>query len=104
MVYHGSPTGTFNVFRTDYGVYFTTNKEYAKRYTRDYERGDSAKIYECYINIEKPFDTREKKARDIFNKEFYMHYGTGTALQESGLPDWTDGDDLVDFLKEKGYD
>lgn len=104
VVYHGTPKGTFNEFRTDLGgAYFTTNKEYAQRYAKSHQSND-ARLYEAYLNITKPFDTRNAKERKIFENEFYGQWGNGAPLTERGLPDWTDGDDLIDFFAEKGYD
>lgn len=104
VVYHGTPKGTFNEFRTDLGgAYFTTNKEYAQRYAKSHQSNE-ARLYEAYLNITKPFDTRNAKERKIFENEFYGQWGNGAPLTERGLPDWTDGDDLIDFFAEKGYD
>jgi len=104
VMYHGTNSYGFNVFKTEYGAFFSSDKEYARVYTRNDSETDNPGIYEAYLNIKKPFDTRNKKEREIFNREFYMKYGNGTPLSESGLPDWTDGDDLIDFINEKGYD
>ncbi len=56
------------------------------------------------MDIKKPFDTRNATERRIFEREFYGQWGNGAPLSQRGLPDWTDGDDLIDFLQEKGYD
>lgn len=104
-VYHGTPHGGFTVFKTDDGAFFTPDKEYARLYTRGNDYNDSdAEIYEGYLNIKKPFDTRNAKEKSIFMREFYMQWGNGTPLSDNGLPDWTDGSDLVEFLSDKGYD
>lgn len=98
VMYHGTRKGGFTVFR-DWS-YLTANRKYAERYM-DRDTGDT--MYEVYANIKKPFDTRLEECRTIWENEFYGEYSR-TALQESGLPDWTDGYDLVDFLEENGYD
>ena len=98
VMYHGTRKGGFTVFR-DWS-YLTANRKYAERYM-DRETGET--MYEVYANIKKPFDTRLEECRAIWENEFYGEYSR-TALQESGLPDWTDGYDLVDFLEENGYD
>ena len=104
-VYHGSPRGGFTVFDTKYdGAYFTPDKQYATEYTRNGEFGNTPKVYEVYLNIQNPFDTRNPRDRKLFYDEFYMKWGNGTDLQAKGLPDWTDGSDLVEFLRDKGYD
>lgn len=99
VVYHGTPHAGFTVFNP--ASYFTANKDYANRYKKG---GDNADIYAVYLKIEKPFDTRNSKEREIFEKEFYRVWGNGAPLTERGLPDWTDGSDLLEFIKEKGYD
>ena len=108
-MYHGTPKGNFKEFKP--GSYFTSNKEYAERYKNPNASSISVKkgelnpeLYTVYLNIKKPFDTRNKKERDIFLKEFYRKYGTGTPLSEKGLPDWTDGMDLQEFIEEQEYD
>ena len=102
VMYHGTPKGGFTVFDTEYGSYFTSDKRYAELYTRN--GGERAKVYGVYLNITKPFDTRNAREKRIFQQEFFGKWGNGTPLSEAGLPDWTDGNDLVEFLKEKGYD
>ena len=98
VMYHGTRKGGFTVFR-DWS-YLTANRKYAERYM---DRGTGETMYEVYANIKKPFDTRIEECRAIWENEFYGEYSR-TSLQESGLPDWTDGYDLVDFLEENGYD
>lgn len=97
-LYHGTRKGGFTVFRD--WAYLTESKKYARRYA-DNDTGET--VYEVYANIQKPFDTRLEECREIWEQEFYGSYSR-TDLQESGLPDWTDGYDLVDFLEENGYD
>ena len=97
-VYHGSPNHNINEFKEE--SYFTKNEDYAKRY----KRGENGKIYETKLNLKKPFDTRNPQERAIFENEFYRKWGNGAPLSERGLPDWTDGSDLLEFLDENGYD
>ncbi len=97
--YHGSKKGGgFTVFRD--WQYFTKNKEYAERYT---ERDNANSLYNVFWKSKKPFDTRLPEVRKLYEKEFLGKY-SNTGLMESGLPDWTDGYDLVDFFEENGYD
>lgn len=96
-LYHGSPNKNITEFRDE--SYFTEDKNYARRY----KKGEDGRIYEVRANLKKPFDTRNPKEREIFEKEFYGKWGNGTPLGERGLPDWTDGSDLWEFLQEKGY-
>ena len=109
VMYHGTPNANFTIFRS--GTYFTEHKWYADRYqsqgasSLSYKKtADNPDTYAVYLNIKKPFDTRNEVERNIFYNEYYRQYGTGTELMESGLPDWMDGYDLQEFLEEKGYD
>lgn len=109
VMYHGTPNANFTVFKS--GTYFTENKEYADVYqsqgasSLSYKKtADNPDTYAVYLDIKKPFDTRNKTERDIFYNEYYQQWGTGTDLMESGLPDWLDGQDLQEFLEENGYD
>lgn len=94
LFYHGSKKGGgFTVFKD--WQYFTENRDYASRYA---ERGNDKSLYTTYVKIENPFDTRIDSVRDIF-EDARMEYGMGE-LQENGLPDWTDGYDIADYIDE----
>lgn len=94
LFYHGSKKGGgFKIFRD--WQYFTENKEYAKRYT---DRGNAESLYTTYVKMDNPFDTRIAEVRKLF-RDARMEYGMGE-LQENGLPDWTDGYDIADFIDE----
>ena len=107
--YHGTPNGTFHVFR-DWS-YFTEDRDYADVYqnqgasSNGYKQtADNPKTYGVYLEPKNAFDTRIARDRKIFQNEFYRQWGNGAPLSERGLPDWTDGDDLIEFFDEKGYD
>ncbi len=101
VVYHGSRNAGFTIFKTDLeGTYFTADKQYAT----EYAKMNNDNVYSVYLDIKKPFDTREKKARKIFEEQFYGQWGNGAPLTKRGLLDWTDGADMYDFLQEKGLD
>lgn len=109
VMYHGTPNAGFTEFRS--GSYFTQHKEWADVYQSPSASSISAgkaltnpDTYAVYLNIKKPFDTRNPKERRIFQEEFYRKWGTGTPLADSGLPDWIDGMDLQEFIEENGYD
>ena len=109
VMYHGTPNGDFTIFRP--GTYFTQNSEYASVYQNPgasslsvKKNVSNPKTYAVYLNIKKPFDTRNPKERKIFMDEYYRKWGTGAPLADSGLPDWTDGMDLQEFIEEMGYD
>ena len=105
VVWHGTPEGTFSVFRTDMGgAYFSADRGYAEVYARERNGHNTPKIYGTFLNIKKPFDTRDAEARRIFEEEFFGNYGNRTPLTERGLLDWTEADDMIDFLQESGYD
>ena len=98
VVYHGSPYYGFTIFKNE--SYFTAQKNYTARYKKG---GNNSGIYDVFLDIKNPFDTRSKREREIFEKEFYRKWGNGAPLTERGLPDWTDGSDLLEFIEEKGY-
>ena len=101
VFYHGSKkNGGFTVFRD--WQYFTEQKRYAERYA---ERGNKKSLYEVYLTADKVFDTRDEDAAKIF-ESIRQEYGLGE-LQNTGLPDWTDGYDITEYLSEHpelGYD
>ena len=101
VFYHGAKkNGGFTIFKD--WQYFTDNRKYAERYT---ERGNDKSLYEVYIKANKIFDTRNADARKI-HEQIRQEYGL-SALTENGLPDWTDGYDISDYLDEHpelGYD
>ena len=108
-VFHGTPTGGFTVFR-DWS-YFTENRNYANRYNHasassirgNYETTNPM-TYELFMNPGKVFDTRQAKAKRLYN-EARMEYGLGELNNtESGLPDWTDGRDIIEFIEDRGLD
>ncbi len=93
-MYHGAKKGGgFNEFR-DWS-YFTENKAYAERYT---ERDNPSSLYSVYVKLGNTFDTRKPKDRRLFNK-IRLELGL-SRIQENGLPDWTDGYDISDYIDE----
>jgi len=107
VVYHGTPNGGFTVFREE--SYFSPEKKWADIYQNPsassmgksgIQNKTNPQTYEVYLDIKKPFDTRNKKERELFQKEFYGKM-SGTPLSErTGLPDWTDAPDLAEWIKE----
>ena len=90
LFYHGSKKGGgFTTFKN--WQYFTENKQYAQRYA-----GGENGLYTTYVKMENPFDTRQAEARSLFN-EARQELGL-SELQENGLPDWTDGYDLFEYM------
>lgn len=109
VLYHGTPNAGFTEFRD--GTYFTPDKAYADLYhdpnasllTRKQSQ-NNPDTYKVYLNIEKPFDTRLPEVKRIWDEQYYRQWGTGTPLMESGLPDWTDGMDIQEFIEDQGLD
>jgi hypothetical protein len=117
VMYHGTPNGDFAVFKD--GTYFTDNKEYADRYQNpgasSISSGKTAsnpKTFEVYLNIKKPFDINDAEAREIYINEYIKGgnaMGINPYLSDAEYAkiktiDWTEGEDLRDFLVENGYD
>ena len=101
MFYHGSRTGGFTEFRS--WQYFSEKKNYAQGYA---DRNNENSLYAVYLHADKIFDTRDAEARRIFY-DIRQEYGLGEVQEDTGLPDWTDGYDLSDYLEEHpelGYD
>ena len=102
-VYHGTPTGGFTVFR-DWS-YFTENEKYANRYRNasassirgSYETTNPM-TYALYMNPGRMFDTRNPEEARIYDGA-RMEQGMGE-LVDSGLPDWTEGRDLIEYIEE----
>lgn len=114
VVYHGTPNN-FTVFDNravryaSQGHYFTANKEYASRYSQR-----TGNVLEGYINIEKPFDINNPKIKDLFIEQYVKGgYALGISPDstdaeinnhiENGL-DWTEADNLIDFIQENELD
>ncbi len=116
-MYHGSPNGNITSFNA--GTYFTENQEYADRYQNTSASSISAgkvavnpKTYEVYLDIRKPFDLADAEARRIYIED-YIKGGNAIGINPylsdaeyakiTGI-DWTEGEDLKDFLIDNGYD
>jgi len=91
--------------------YFTDDSEYATKYQSPnasmlrnrHDAATNPMTYAVYLSVKKPFDTRDPKCRRIWQDEFYGSYSR-TPLSDKGLPDWTDGIDLVEWIEENDYD
>ena len=117
VMYHGTPSGNFTVFKD--GTYFTPNKQYAERYQSTSASSistgkvaDNPKTYEVYLDIKKPFDINDPEARRIYIEEYIKGgnamginpYESDAYYNNINSIDWTEGEDLRDFLIEEGYD
>ena len=117
VMYHGTPNGDFTVFKD--GTYFTDNKEYADTYQNpgasSISTGKEAKnpkTFEVYLDIKKPFDINDAEARRIYINDYIKGgnaMGINPYLSDSEYAkiktiDWTEGEDLRDFLIENEYD
>ncbi len=109
VMYHGTPYGGYTVFKD--WQYFTEDAEYAEGYQAPnasmlrsrHDAATNPMTYAVYLSVKKPFDTRDPKTRRIWQDEFYGSYSR-TPLSDKGLPDWTDGIDLVEWIEENDYD
>lgn len=107
VMYHGTPNGSFNVFRNGLN-YFTAHKEYATAYMQKDTSGQQPRIYEVYLNMSHPFDIRNAKDRKLFIDDYvkggwalgidpYVPYKDTT---NSGLPSWEEADNIYDWMEE----
>lgn len=115
--YHGTPDGTFTEFRD--GSYFTTSPEYAAKYmdTAASEISTGKKsinpmVYEVELNNKKPFDImNDPEARRIYIDEYIKGgnaiginpYQPDSEYKKIQDVDWTEVQDLADFLADQGY-
>ncbi len=117
VMYHGTPNGTFTVFRD--GTYFTDNQAYADLYQNPGASSISVKrtetnrkTYAVYLNITKPFVLSDPEARDIYINEYIKGgnaiginpYMSDAEFRTIRSIDWTEGEDLREFLQDNGYD
>ena len=117
VVYHGTPNGDYTVFKD--GTYFTDNKAYADRYQNpgasSISSGKTAsnpKTFEVYLDIKKPFDLSDAEAKRIYIEDYIKGgnaLGINPYLSDAEYAkietiDWTEGEDLRDFLIENEYD
>ena len=117
VMYHGTPNGDFTVFKD--GTYFTESKDYADRYQNPGASSISTgkvasnpKTFEVYLNIKKPFDIADADAREIYINKYIKGgnaMGINPYLSDAEYAkiesiDWTEGEDLRDFLIENEYD
>lgn len=117
LMYHGSPDGSYTQLKG--GTYFTPNKWYAERYTNTAassistrKKINNPKVYEAYLNIEKPFDLSDPEARKIYINDYVKGgnaiginpYLSDAEYSKINNIDWTEVEDLKDFLQENEYD
>ena len=111
VLYHGTPVGGFNEFRNPLN-FFTPNRAYAERYAN--QDSKTGEIYEVYLNAEKPFDIKNPEDRQIFIDEYVKggwSYSINPSLSDKEIAarikdgiDWTEADNLKEFLEENDYD
>lgn len=117
VMYHGTPNGDYTVFRD--GTYFTESKDYADRYQSPSASSISTgkvasnpKTFEVYLNIKKPFDISDPEAKDIYINEYIKGgnamginpYMSDSEYAKIDTIDWTEGEDLREFLIDNEYD
>ena len=120
VVYHGTPSGGFTVFKNDLN-FFTANKTYADVYQdtnasarKSGKTATNPMTYEGYLNITKPFDLSDPECMKVFIDE-YIKGGWALGINpyqsdaeirkqiKDGI-DWTEADNLKEFFDEEGYD
>lgn len=105
-MYHGTPDAGFDAFKED--QFFTSDKNYAERFLSSSTASSSfqgietvdPKIFEVYIKSENPFDTRKPEHAKILREKYAKIFGEGV-LTERGLPDWVEGRDIAEFLRNE---
>ena len=117
VMYHGTPSGDFTVFRD--GTYFTENKWYADLYQNpgasslnSRKTATNPKTFKVYLDIKNPFDIADAEARSIYINDYIKGgnavginpYLSDAEYEKISSIDWTEGEDLRDFLIENGYD
>lgn len=117
-VYHGTPTGGFTVFKT-LPAYVTENQSYAERYQSESassirfgKRATTPEVKDLYLNTRYLFDTRRPAVQERFYNDYVQGgemngydwcpvSGLNTELTEKGLPDWTEGESIADYIRAK---
>lgn len=117
-VYHGTPTGGFTVFKT-LPAYVTENQDYASRYQsssassiRFGKKTTTPEVKSLFLNPKYLFDTRRPAVRERFFNDYVQGgemngydwgavSGMRTELTERGLPDWTEGESIADYIRAK---
>lgn len=117
VMYHGTPNGDFSIFKD--GTYFTEHKWYADRYQNPGASSISTgkvatnpKTFEVYLDIKKPFDINDAEARSIYINDYIKGgnavgvnpYLSDAEYRKIDTIDWTEGEDLREFLIDNGYD
>lgn len=102
VMYHGT-NRDFNVFWTDMmPQFFTQYKDYADSFATKSNR--KGKVKTVYLNITKPFDTRDKKAFDIFNNEYVeyrrMKNRPINKIDSPRMINFVEADGLYPFLRK----
>jgi hypothetical protein len=110
LFYHGTSDFVFDDFNKYEVNYFTNNYEYAKKYTnpaysalRSGKKDGIKGIYTVKLKCKNTFDTKN----NIQHKKIFLgytnNYGNMTPLTNSGYPDWSDVENLAEYLDENGY-
>ena len=113
-MYHGTPTGDFTIFH-DGLEFFSADRDYASRYEdpsassrKSGKNKTSAKTFEVYLNIKKPFDIRNAQTRKLFIEDYvkggyalginpYVEYMDTT---NTGLPSWEEADNIYEWMED----
>lgn len=119
VMYHGTPNGGFTRFND--GSYFTPDLDYASRYLEPsassmgksgLQTQNNPMVYNTYLDIRKPFDLNDPVAKTIFINDYIKGknsvgispYLSDAEYQNINNIDWTEVENLREFLQENGYD
>lgn len=105
-VYHGTPDATFNEFKPD--QFFTSDPSYANKFTTSSSASSSMygvkdkapAVIPTFVKTKNVFDTRKPEHAKILKDMFEGKFGEGK-LTPRGLPDWVEGRDIAEFLREQ---
>jgi hypothetical protein len=93
VLYHGTAAKEkFEAFMSGRPNYFTARRDYAEMYANKAMYGGKGKgrsrVYEVFMRMEKPFDTLDPKAREIFNEEFLPYWTKRFPRQVEAWPEY----------------
>ena len=109
-LYHGSAKPITDL-KKGKNLYMTENPDYANRYTdpgysafvksKESFENLSPSMMKAEVDTSQLFDTRNPAHRKVFEEQFLGKRGNNTPLTEKGLPDWSDAEELTEFIEEK---
>jgi len=108
--YHGTSDFGFDGFNQNEVNYFTKNYDYAKNYInpscsalRSGKKDKVKGIYTVKLKCKNIFDTKVNQQHKRIFLDYTNNYGNMTPLTDSGYPDWSDVENLSEYLEVKKY-